>query len=987
MVGEETNRSMEATALKTLVIRGQSAQAGANPRQLASGTFDKTFHGLMLVLIVTFSTFAQAAEIKGTIGRIGDTTHVEFRGLSQWSYEMKKVAPKVYELQLPSIDKATIAALATWSDPMVTSVDVKAAELDGNTIVTFKLADEKIETFDYLTDDPSRLILDFFVQTAESKAEEEQKPKAESPVAASTSANVATKLPAKKRSTGRNKIAGKEKDPDGYAKMKSSGRKPAGDERLRVEEAEKAKVESSARIGGISFDAADPEYKRLQVRDYEINEEAMIASRRNLYIRFPIYKMPVSILTQILENLPEFVINPKDTKENKEARLLLSLYNRQINKTDRTKDRIGAFLKVYDHFIKTFSESDYDEIIKNLAAHVYHLRYLSDKDPVDYEKSQSLYKYLVTKYPDSPLAERIQKILAFSALERGDGLVALQELQIYQKKYPESPIRDVVNFSIAESYLLLSKYSEAIDEYRKLSESALDPQKKVEAIYRKGDVWFEQNKWQEAESSYQSALDKFPSHLSIFPNALFNLAEAQFWQREYKEALNTHIKFLSTYPDDPYGGYSLTRAGEILEAMGVDRSRVVGAYLESYFRYRSNPGSEVARIRLLSEQMKGMKETELKKAIEEIDEIAKRSPLPLIGEFAVIMKADGMQRRGENGVALKDLIAYYQANPSSANLELFRTRILRNIAETMQHQVKVDSPLEALKTKATYEKTWLKGSDRIDVPFLEARAYEEAGAYDTAARIYSTTLKSLAKESSNKEFKVRKVNELLPSVESLRVRLATVAVEQREYPEAYRQLTQIKDTKELSQEEKNEHALISARVYKERGQVSEAKAILRAFIKGWSGDPALVAGNWLELAAMEVTSGEAEKAEVSSDQILAMRRNEISVTDLQVATAMELKARALENQGKTLAAIETYQDLLEEYENSRPLGSIRYHMGELLFQRGDLAGAEKAWMKLDEKDYGVLRRLAMEKLEGSRWQSENKKYLKRIPAMANVKGE
>ena len=165
------------------------------------------------------------------------------------------------------------------------------------------------------------------------------------------------------------------------------------------------------------------------------------------------------------------------------------------------------------------------------------------------------------------------------------------------------------------------------------------------------------------------------------------MAEARFWQKDFKKSLGNYIQFVNLFPTHDYGGYALTRIGELLGVLGADQRRVMGAFLESYFRFPNHPGAKVARIRMLSQQMKGMKPKELKKSLEEINETAEKLDLPGIKEFTTLMVAEGLTHRGEYKAAIADLIAYYQKNPSSANLGSFKSRILRNIANELKDDV------------------------------------------------------------------------------------------------------------------------------------------------------------------------------------------------------------------------------------------------------------------------------------------------------------
>ena len=71
-------------------------------------------------------------------------------------------------------------------------------------------------------------------------------------------------------------------------------------------------------------------------------------------------KMKVSQLDKLMEQEPEYIIHPKETRENKEARLLLTLYERK---------RYAVFLKTYEYFMNKYPETpNTRKFLKSLAA-------------------------------------------------------------------------------------------------------------------------------------------------------------------------------------------------------------------------------------------------------------------------------------------------------------------------------------------------------------------------------------------------------------------------------------------------------------------------------------------------------------------------------------------------------------------------------------------------------------------------------------------
>lgn len=892
------------------------------------------------------------------MSRVADTAHVEFKGLKSWRYDLQKQGSKTFTLTVPAFDPASLTRLKGFSDGLVESVDVNTSGPDGNYVITFTTSSAEIESFDYLTDEPSRLILDFY-----RKAPEEKK--------SATDLLHPVKI-ASKNAVSKNRKAAKKVTPtDG-----SFDRKPAGDEFLAVEPVEVGEGGPGDHAG--IFDGADDSYDRFRIKDYEIREEAIISSRYNIYLPFPMLKMKINQLDRLLSERPEFVIHPKDSRENKEARLLVTLFDRK---------RSAVFLKTYDYFLGKYPESEYIEIIKNLAAHIYLQRWRENRKISDFDQAKALYSELVQKFPGSPLREYNYMVLGYAQMELGDAISTLQTFQGFLNEYPKSGEIPRVHNSLAEAYMILAKYDEAASEYQSIARDYPKTDFARESAYRLGDVSFAKGDYNQAIKLYETAIKQYPEQEKTYPNAGYNMAEARFWQKEYKSALNDYVNFVNLYPRHEYGGYALTRIGELLGIMGADQRRVMGAFLESYFRFPNHPGAKIARLRMLSQQMRGMKAKELKKSLGEIQDIEKTLTLPGINEFTTLMVAEGLTHRGEYTNALGNLISYYQKNPLSANQQIFRSRILRNIANEMKDEVDKGKFMEALEFNSKYSGTWLRNVDRIDIPFLLGSAYENAGAYSEAEKIYQGALEHRARIVGTQEEKERKVQEHLPSIASLNLRIAATRAHDRNYIDAFHNLKQIGPGRDLSPQETVERVQLTAEIAEQRNEPVKARDALLELAKHWQGDPALVSPIHLHLAQIYMKMNDPKQAEIHAEKALAGENAETRPTDKVIADALSVKGDALFAQKKPMAAVESYQKLLERFEASMPLASIRYRVGQILFDRGDLKGAADVWARLQGSPQDFLWKIGREKLADSQWRDDYNKYTGRIPAMATRGGK
>lgn len=895
-------------------------------------------------------SFAQVTRplVQADISRMAETAHLELKGLKTWNYDLKKEGDKNFVMTVPAMDEASIQKLKAFKDPYVSSVNVDKTGPDGTHMITFQLTHSDVEAFDYQTDDPSRLIVDFY-----RKMEPEGKSVVQTP----------PKLKAAPAPKGKTTV------------KENVNRSPAGDEVLSVEEDEFAvpekKIENISLYFGM-FDGGDRNYDRFRIKDYEIREDAIISARHNVYLPFPMLKMNVSLLDQLMAHQPEYVIRPKDSKENKEARLLLALFNRK---------RFGVFLKTYDYFVKKYPESEYLEILKNIAAHVYLSRWKENRVASEFDKARALYNELVQKFPKSPLREHNYLLLGFALFEYGEALPTLQTFEGFIEAYPKAPEIPQVRKANAEAYLILTKYDDARVQLETIIKEFPDTDHAREAQYRLGDVLFASGDYSAAIRTYEKAIKDLPKQESIYPNANYNMAEARFWQKDYKKALNDYVRFITLFPTHDHGGYALARVGELLDILGADPRRVMGSFLESYFRFPNHPGAQVARIRMLSQQMKGMKPTELKKTLDEIQQVANKLSLPGIPEFTTLMVSEGLSRRGEYRQALSKLISFYQKNPSAVNLDSFRSRILRNIASELKDTVDKGNFLKSLEFYSEYSNTWLRNSDRIDVPYLLARTFETAGAYNEAQKLYGDTLKIRQAIVGTDTEKEKKVQEYLPSVSTLKLRLAAVLAEERKYIDSYEILKSIGATSELAPAEVVERVQLNALIAEQRDDHTRAREALQDLAKKWQGDPALVAPVNLKLAQTFLKLKDPKQAEIHAEQVLKAEGGETPVADRVVAEALTAKGDALVDQKKAVAAVETYQNLLDRYENNMPLGQVRYKVGQLLFDRGDFQGAYDVWNKLAGTSNDFLWQIGKEKLEDSKWRGEFSKYVNQIPVM------
>lgn len=423
---------------------------------------------LLLVLITSPRVWSQSAVAKFSL--IGDVSHLEFEGLSQWDYEVEEKSQSEVWISVPRLSDISKRELLAWRDSRIKEVSVDLNSETQKSIIKIKFSQDYIESFDYLTDSPSRLIVDFYKDQdkelqARKKAETEQK-------------NVQKKktaLAEKKQKTER--LSGS------YAHLNKKDRSPSGGELISDSGYLQKEGENSELVGvkrGV-FDSGDPNYDRFRIKDYEISEESIIASRQNVYIHFPMLKMPTSQLSELLQHPPEYKIKPKDDLENKEARFLLTLFNNGRN---------AVFLDTYQYFNKKYPESYYSEILSYMAADVHFKLWRETGHPHHFENAKKIFTKVLKTNPNSPLKERITLLLDYAELENKNSLETIRNFLKFNKDFPDSENRNQSQMALAEGYFMLNKFDQALGVYADIEKNYTDFDKAVEASYRRGDVYF-----------------------------------------------------------------------------------------------------------------------------------------------------------------------------------------------------------------------------------------------------------------------------------------------------------------------------------------------------------------------------------------------------------------------------------------------------------------------------------------------------------------
>ncbi|MBE0571262.1 MAG: tetratricopeptide repeat protein [Ignavibacteriaceae bacterium] len=243
-------------------------------------------------------------------------------------------------------------------------------------------------------------------------------------------------------------------------------------------------------------------------------------------------------------------------------------------------------------------------------------KYSSDDPYAYYQYAQALYKSgetnaainefrnLQQKFPDSKYAENSLFTVGFIKFQEGEFKEAINDFRYVLEIYKNSALKPVVFYSIGDAYFNLGIYDSAIVNYRNVltkfpaSEYVFDaingmqysyvamgrPDEAINLIdrytsqnpnlkfsdlifFKKGEIYYSQRDYQNAKTSYQEFLVKYPRS-SFVPEAYYWLGKSSQNLKQDDEAIFYFNKVFEIYPGSESAAVSVIELGKMYEANG-----------------------------------------------------------------------------------------------------------------------------------------------------------------------------------------------------------------------------------------------------------------------------------------------------------------------------------------------------------------------------------------------------------------------------------
>ncbi len=914
-----------------------------------------------------------------------EASHFELSGLGEWRYEVKQMdraGGHMVTVQFSDIKPEELQTLENFRDNRVQKVVVKEG-LNKEASVDFYLASQ-MNFFDYQTDASSEagstgkfgnLIFDIYKDEKKSAKALVKSSKSEKSLGSkglrgvtgleginSLAGTFVTKLPAKNKASGRG-IASVDNLTIGSQPLLSNEKKAALPEDYNV------------------LDVADREYKRFTLRDEDVNADSIIKSEKEIYLPFPALVTPITpSLVDLESNKITFDVTPENTEENKIVRLILRLFN---------EEKLAMALKTQQFFKEKYPVSSYNEILHLMKAEIYYKLWTKNKSAADYQTALSFYKEHLVKFPESPYKDKLAYFIGLNYFDGGEYVEAFARFQSAVKDNSKSTYYWPMKMAMAECYRALRQEDQALEL---LDSVEKDPKSGVyasQAGFKRGDVYFKSKKFEQAIAEYQTALKKYPKNINDSPNAFYNTAESMFRSKQYKKALDAYRVFIQKFPDHEYASYAMNRLASLLEILGAPTDKILGAYLESYYRYRGTPAAYISKMRINKMRFPNMKAKEVDAVVKEAFDEMPVGKIEDVQAFTKLTVADGFLARKQFDKSFDTYTRYYKENVMSEHLPLFKDRILGQITDEIKDLKDKNDDMAVIQKYLKNKEGWLKDNTRVDTDYYVGQAYEGLNLYDEATKLYDASEKRVVAHTAGQEAR-RRIFEDDVSSDSLRLREAATSFKSDDIKRASQQLQAIKNAADLTPEEKVEFALVSADVAEKEGRFDTAIGQLQNLSEMWKGKSELLLKPWMKISKIYDAKKSKDQAENWAQKSLNLIKDaEDPAKRFGLSTVRDVLTYSADlyyRDGENTKAIKVYKDLLENFmDDKTPSGALKYKLGKIYFDQKNIIEAKKIWGDL-KKDSAVnpgdalWSKMAAENLSQYTWSEKFKRYVDRKPA-------
>ncbi len=212
-------------------------------------------------------------------------------------------------------------------------------------------------------------------------------------------------------------------------------------------------------------------------------------------------------------------------------------------------------------FVRRFPRTKYAPYALNLIGKI---RFHQQK----YDEAIQDYEFMIEAYSDSELLPDAYYNIADAYYNKGEYQTALNQYKFVWETYPTHGLANESLKSMEYCLLALGREDEAVDILQNYIEKNPDSRFSEGLSFKKADMFYTGRRYKDAISEYDDFIKKYPDSKRI-PEVLYQKAKSYISMNEPDEATKTFDRIVSDYPKSEYAPISLLEHG-LMEASGTD---------------------------------------------------------------------------------------------------------------------------------------------------------------------------------------------------------------------------------------------------------------------------------------------------------------------------------------------------------------------------------------------------------------------------------
>ncbi len=236
-------------------------------------------------------------------------------------------------------------------------------------------------------------------------------------------------------------------------------------------------------------------------------------------------------------------------------------------------------------FVRRFPRTKYAPYALNLIGKI---RFHQGK----YDEAIQDYEFMIEAYPDSELLPDAYYNIADAYYNKGDFQMALNQYKFVWETYPTHGLANESLKSMEYCLLALGREDEAVEILQNYIEKNPDSRFSEGLSFKKADMFYTGRRYKDAVAEYDDFITKYPDSKRI-PEVLYQKAQSYISMNEKGDATKTFDRIVSDYPQSEYAPIALLEHG-IMEAQGTDMQAADSIFTVLQEKYPTHESSAQA---------------------------------------------------------------------------------------------------------------------------------------------------------------------------------------------------------------------------------------------------------------------------------------------------------------------------------------------------------------------------------------------------------